>query len=125
MFPLPLISDLKMVEAHKKIFSKFDIVKEFYSIGVREKDWHLLCTGTSFGSFLHTVVLMGLTTSPSVMTHCMNALFVTHFRSFYYAYHKELMPKGNYVFCFIDDIILASTVAAQLWPLPKCLPGSP
>ena len=96
-----------MVVANKTIFSKFDVVKAFYSIGVREKDWHLLCTGTSFGSFLYTVVPMGLTTSPSVMTRCMNALFITHIRSFYYAYHKEHMPEGNYVFCFIDDIILA------------------
>jgi len=31
----------------------------------------------------------------------------THIRSFYYAYHKEHMPEVNYVFCFIDDIILA------------------
>ena len=104
MFPLPLISDLKMVVANKTIFSKFDVVKAFYSIVVREKDWHLLCTGTSFGSFLYTVVPMGLTTSPSVMTRCMNALFITHIRSFYYAYHKEHLPEGNYVFCFIDDI---------------------
>ena len=74
-----LISDLKMVVANKTIFSKFD-VEAFYSIGVREKDWHLLCTGTSFGSFLYTVVPMGLTASPSVMTRCMNALFITHIR---------------------------------------------
>jgi len=38
MFPLPLISDLKMIVANKTIFSKFDVVKAFYSIGVREKD---------------------------------------------------------------------------------------
>jgi len=68
MFPLPLIFDLKMVVANKTIFSKFDVVKAYYSIGVREKDWHLLCTGTSFCSFLNTVMPMGLTTSPSVMT---------------------------------------------------------
>ena len=107
MFPLPLISDLKMVVANKMIFSKFDVVA-FYSIGVREKDWHLLSIGTNFGSFLYTVVPMGLTTSPSVMTSCMNALFITHIRSFYYAYHKEHMPERNYVFSFIDDIILAT-----------------
>ena len=100
MFPLPLISDLKMVVANKTIFSKFDVVKAFYSIGVREKDWHLLCTGTSFGSFLYTVVPMGLTASPSVMTRCMNALFITHIRSF--------MLEGNCVLCFIDDIIVAT-----------------
>ena len=80
----------------------------FYRIGVREKDWRLLCTGTSFGSFLYTVVPMGLTSSPSVMTRCMNALFITHIRSFYHAYHKEHMPEGKYVFCFIDDIILVT-----------------
>ena len=56
---------------------------------------------------------MGLTTSSSVMTRCMNALFITHICSFYYAYHKKKkhkkhMPEGNYVFCFIDDIILAT-----------------
>ena len=51
---------------------------------------------------------MGLTTSPAVMTRCMNALFITHIRSFYYAYHKEHMPERNYVFSFIDDIILAT-----------------
>jgi len=51
---------------------------------------------------------MGLTASPSVMTRCMNALFITHIRSFHYAYHKEHMPEGNYVFCYIDDIILAT-----------------
>ena len=79
MFPLPLISDLKMVVANKTIFSKFDVVKAFYSIGVREKDWHLLCTGTSFGSFLYTVVPMGLTTSPSVMTRCMNKFPIMNF----------------------------------------------
>ena len=90
-----------MVVANKTIFSKFDVVKAFYSIGVREKDWHLLCTGTSFDPFLYTVVPMGLTTSPSVMTRCMNALFITYIRSFYCAYHKEHMPD-------IDDIILAT-----------------
>ena len=108
MFPLPQISDLKMAVANKMIFSKFDVLKAFYSIGVQEKDWHLLCTGTSFGSFLYTVVPMGLTTSPLVMTRCMNALFITHIRSFYYAYHKEDMPEGNYVFCYINGIILAT-----------------
>jgi len=72
-----------MVVANKMIFSKLDVVKAFYNIGVREKDWHLLCTGTSFGSFLYTVLPMGLITSPSVMTRCMNALFVTHIPSFY------------------------------------------
>jgi len=51
---------------------------------------------------------MGLTSSPSVMTRCMNALFITHIRSFYHAYHKEHMPEGKYVFCFIDDIILVT-----------------
>ena len=97
-----------MVVANKTIFSKFDVVKAFYSIEVREKDWHLLCTATSFGSFLYTVVPMGLITSQSVMTRCMNALFITHIRSFYYAYHMEHLPEGNYVFCFIDVIILAT-----------------
>jgi len=58
MFPLPLICDLTMVVANKTIFSKFDVVKAFYHIGVREKDWHLLCIETSFGSFLYTVVPM-------------------------------------------------------------------
>ena len=38
----------------------------------------------------------------------MNALFITHIRSLYYANHKEHMPDGNYVFCYIDDIILAT-----------------
>ena len=89
-----------MVVANKTIFSKFDVGKAFYSIGVREKEWHLLCTGTSFDSFLYTVVPMELTTSPSVMTRCMNALFITHIRPF--------MPEGNYVLCFIDDIIVAT-----------------
>ena len=51
---------------------------------------------------------MGLTTSLSVMSRCMNALFIMHIRSFYYAYRKEHMPEGNYVFCYIDDIILAT-----------------
>jgi len=97
-----------MVVANKTIFSKFDVVKSFYSIGLREEDWHLLCTGRSFGSFLYTVLPMGLITSPSVMTRCMNTLFITHIRSFYYAYHKEHMPQGNYVFYFIDNIILAT-----------------
>ena len=76
MFPLLLISDLKMVVANKTIFSKFDVAKALYSIKVREKDWHLLSTGTSFGSFLYTVVPMGLTTRPSVMTRCIFARFI-------------------------------------------------
>jgi len=42
------------------------------------------------------------------MTRCINALFITHIRSFYYEYHKEHMPEGNYVFCFINGIILAT-----------------
>ena len=37
MFPLPLISDLKMVVANKTIFLKFDIVKAFYSIGCEKR----------------------------------------------------------------------------------------
>ena len=90
-FPLPLISDLKMVVANKTILSKFDVDKAFYSIGVREKDWRLLCTGTSFGSFLYTVVPMGLTTSPSVMTRCMKCIVC-------YAYSLVLLcvPQGAY-----------------------------
>jgi len=92
----------------KKVFSKFDVAKAFYSIGEREKDSHFLCTGTSFGFFLYTAAHMGLTSSPSVMTHCTNALFNSHFLSFHHSDRKEHMPEGNHAFCFIDDIILAN-----------------
>ena len=48
------------------------------------------------------------TCKANVCTKMKTALFITHIRSFYYAYHKEHMPEGNYVFCFTDDIILAT-----------------
>jgi len=92
----------------KKVFSKFDVAKAFYSIGEREKDSHFLCTGTSFGFFLYTAVHMGLISSPSVMTYCTNALFNSHFLSFHHSDRKEHIPEGDHVFCFIDDIILAN-----------------
>ena len=74
-----------MVVANKKIFSKFDVVKAFYSIGVREKDWLLLCTGTSFGSFLYTVVPMGLVDYQSVGDDSLYQCIV------YYAYSLVLL----------------------------------
>jgi len=60
MFPLPLISDLKMVVANKMIFSKFDVVKAFYSIGVREKDWQYPEFVQQYPEFVYIHIFMGI-----------------------------------------------------------------
>ena len=64
----------------------------------RNKLWFLSVHGSSYG----------FTSSPSVMTHCTNALFNSHFQSFHHSDRKEHIPDGDHAFCFIDDRILAS-----------------
>jgi hypothetical protein len=97
IYPLPLIGGIINHLQGKSLFTKLDLRWGFNNIQIREEDCWKAAFKTPFGAYETTVMLFGLTNSPSTFCHAMERMFhlLTH------KYPTEL-------FVYVDDVLVTT-----------------
>lgn len=91
-YPIPRIEDFHHILGKKIIFSKIDLCKAYYQIPLADIDKQKTAIITPFGLFEFTVMPFGLKNAPST------------FQRFIH----EVLRGLDFVFAYIDDILIAS-----------------
>jgi len=96
-YPLPHIHDFTHGLHKKKIFSTLDLAKAYYQIPMAEEDIPKTAVITPFGLFEFTAMPFGLKNASQTFQRYMNNTF----------------QGMDFVFCYIDDILVASESPEQ------------
>lgn len=92
-YPVPRIEDFHCILQGKNIFSKIDLFKAYYQIPIAEEDKHKTAIITPFGLYEFNVMSFGLRNAPSTFQRFIN----------------EVMFGLDFVFPYLDDILIASS----------------
>lgn len=92
-YPIPRIEDFHFILKDKSIFSKIDLVKAYYQIPIAENDKAKTAITTPFGLYEFNVMSFGLRNAPSTFQR----------------FISEVLQGLNFVFPYIDDILIASS----------------
>ena len=94
-FPMPVLTDLlQSLGDSNTVFSTVDLQSGFFQVELDERSRPYTAFTTSTGQYMFKRMAMGLRNSPLTFTRLMNSVLA------------GLM--GNSVFCYLDDIIIAS-----------------
>ena len=94
-FPMPVLSDLlQSIGESNCVFSTLDLKSGFFQIDLEESSRPYTAFTTSSGQYMFKRMAMGLRNAPLTFTRLMNSVL------------SGLL--GNSVFCYLDDIIVAS-----------------
>jgi len=93
-FPLPLINYMLEQLRKGKIFSKIDLRSAFNLVRIKEGHEYKTAFTCKYGHFEYLVMPFGLKNAPAVFQHFINDVF------------EDII--GQFVFCYIDDIIIFS-----------------
>jgi hypothetical protein len=96
-YPLPRIDELFDKLQGRTVFSSLDLASGYHQIRITEEDRPKTAFRTPIGHFEFTVLCFGLTNAPSTFQKAMNDMF------------KDM----DYVFVYLDDILIASHTAEQ------------
>ena len=94
-FPMPHLSDLlQSLGDSNGVFSTLDLKSGFFQVELEESSRPCTAFTTSFGQYMFKRMAMGLRNAPLTFTRLMNSVLAG--------------LLGNSVFCYLDDIIVAS-----------------
>ncbi|KAL4386770.1 hypothetical protein GQ457_09G016740 [Hibiscus cannabinus] len=93
-YPLPRIEDLFDQLRDSSVFSKIDLISDYYQMKVKDADVPKTTFWTRYGHFEFLVMPFGLTIAPPAFMDLMNRIF------------KPYLDK--FVVVFIDDILIYS-----------------
>lgn len=91
-YPVPRIEDFHHILKGAKVFSKIDLFKAYFHIPIAEEDKKKTAIITPFGLYEFNVMSFGLRNAPSTFQRFIN----------------EVLHGLNFVFAFLDDILIAS-----------------
>jgi hypothetical protein len=98
-YPLPRIDDLFDQLKDVKIFSKIDLRSRYHQVRINEEDIIKTTFRTRYGHYEFTVVLFGLSNTPTIFMCLMNGVF------------KDYLDK--FVIVFLDDILVYSKLEEE------------
>lgn len=91
-YPIPRLDDIGEKLYNQKIFSKIDINKAYYNIPMDTNDIEKTAVRTPFGLFEFVVMPFGLRNATQTFQRYMDSIF----------------RNMDYVFCYLDDILIFS-----------------
>jgi hypothetical protein len=98
-YPLPRIDDLFDHLKDAKIFSRIDLMSRYHRVRIKYEDISKTTFRTSYGPYVFTVVLFGLSNTPVVFMCLMNGVFGDYLDKF--------------VIVFLDDIMVYSKLEEE------------
>lgn len=96
-YPLPFIQDVSAILDGKRVFSKVDLKKAFHQVPIDERDIHKTAIITPFGLFEFPYMTFGLCNAAQTFQRLID----------------HVLKGLNFVFPYVDDILIASTDEAQ------------
>lgn len=109
-YPIPRLQDFTYGLAGKKTFARLDINRAYHNICVAPQDVEKTAIITPFGLFEFPRMSFGLRNAAQTFQRFMNNTVLQGLE-----YLKEEQEgDSSYLFCYIDDVIIASTSAELL-----------
>lgn len=97
-YPIPRVQDCTYLLAGKTIFSRIDLQRAYHNITVAEQDIEKTAITTPFGLYEFTKMTFGLKNAGQTFQRFLNDVVL-----------RDL----NFIFIYIDDVIIASTSESQ------------
>ena len=96
-YPIPRLEDFNHILKNTTIFSKIDLYKAYFQIPIHEADKPKTAITTPFGLYEFNVMSFGLRNAPSTFQRFIN----------------EVLRGLNFVFPYLDDVLIASTTEEE------------
>lgn len=96
-YPIPRIEDFHHILKDSTIYSKIDLFKAYFQVPIAEEDKCKTAIITPFGLYEFNVMSFGLKNAPATFQRFIN----------------EVFSGLNFVFPYLDDILIASTSEEQ------------
>lgn len=112
-YPIPRLQDFTFNLSGKKYFSKLDINRSYHCIPMAPEDIEKTAIITPFGLFEFPRMTFGLRNAAQTFQRFMNFVLDCLNQEPRCQTGSHAKPTSDFVFCYIDDVIIASDTESQ------------